>query len=101
MPWNYPFYQVARLAAPNLILGNTILLKHSRNVPQAALMQEQLFIEAGLPKGVYTNLFAKPQQIADIVTPAPTTAGISLPGSDGAAAAAATAAGDQPKEVVL
>ena|SRR5690625_4272360 len=101
MPWNYPFYQVARLAAPNLILGNTILLKHSRNVPQAALMQEQLFIEAGLPKGVYTNLFAKSQQIADIVIPAPTIAGISLTGSERAGAAVAKVAGEHLKKVVL
>ena len=52
MPWNYPYYQVARFAAPNLILGNTILLKHARNCPQSALAIERVFREAGLPEGV-------------------------------------------------
>ena len=56
-PWNYPLYQVVRLAGPNLVLGNTILLKHAGNCPQNALALEELFRDAGVPEGVYTNLF--------------------------------------------
>jgi len=52
MPWNYPYYQVARFAAPNIALGNTIVLKHARNCPQSALAVERVLAEAGLPDGV-------------------------------------------------
>ena len=57
MPWNYPYYQVARFAAPNIALGNTIILKHARNCPQSALAVERVLLEAGLPEGVYLNAF--------------------------------------------
>jgi hypothetical protein len=56
-PWNYPLYQVARFAGPNLVAGNTVLLKHSKVYPQTALALEQLFADAGAPDGVYTNVF--------------------------------------------
>jgi succinate-semialdehyde dehydrogenase/glutarate-semialdehyde dehydrogenase len=59
-PWNYPLYQVARIAAPNLVLGNTILLKHASSCPQSALALEQVFRDAGVPVGVFTNLFSRP-----------------------------------------
>ena len=57
MPWNYPYYQVARFAAPNIALGNTIILKHARNCPQSALAVERVLGEAGSPAGVYLNAF--------------------------------------------
>lgn len=57
MPWNYPYYQVARFAAPNIALGNTIILKHARNCPQSALAIQRILDEAGLPAGVYSNAF--------------------------------------------
>lgn len=63
MPWNYPYYQVARFVAPNLILGNTILLKHSPNCPSSALAVEQLLHDAGVPSGAFINVFATNEQI--------------------------------------
>ena len=56
-PWNFPFYQVARFAAPNIMIGNTVLIKHAMNVPQCAQAIEDIFTEAGAPIGLYTNLF--------------------------------------------
>lgn len=67
MPWNYPYYQVARFAVPNLILGNTIVLKHAAQCPESALALEQLFLDAGFPKGAYVNIFATHDQISDII----------------------------------
>src|ERR1700745_2035219 len=58
MPWNYPYYQVARFAAPNLIVGNTVILKHAENCPTSALAIAQIMKDAGVPDGVYVNLFA-------------------------------------------
>jgi succinate-semialdehyde dehydrogenase/glutarate-semialdehyde dehydrogenase len=55
-PWNFPFYQVARFAAPNIMIGNVVLVKHASNVPQCGIAIEKLFKEAGAPAGVYTNL---------------------------------------------
>src|SRR5699024_8072174 len=57
MPWNYPFYQIARFASPNLILGNTIILKHAESCPESALTIQRLMDKAGIPKGVYQNVF--------------------------------------------
>ncbi|WP_315278884.1 NAD-dependent succinate-semialdehyde dehydrogenase [Kocuria carniphila] len=101
MPWNFPYYQVARFAAPNVMLGNTILLKHAGNVPQSAVVQEELFHEAGFPKDVYINIFASNDQIADIVIPDPTVQGVSLTGSERAGASVAATAGKNLKKVVL
>ncbi|MDN6271566.1 MAG: aldehyde dehydrogenase family protein, partial [Bifidobacterium crudilactis] len=61
-PWNFPYYQIVRVGAPQLMAGNTLLLKHASNVPQSALAFEKLFKEAGLPEGVFTNLFASHDQ---------------------------------------
>src|SRR5690625_2848087 len=66
MPWNFPYYQVARFAAPNLMLGNTIILKHAEICPRSALAISQILNDAGLPQGVYNNVFASHDQIADI-----------------------------------
>lgn len=100
MPWNYPYYQVARFAAPNLMLGNTILLKHAANCPQAALAMEMIFRDAGLPVGCYTNVFATHAQISQIIED-PRVQGISLTGSETAGARVAEQAGRNLKKVVL
>ena len=67
MPWNFPFYQIARFAAPNLMLGNTIILKHAESVPRCALAVEQIMKDAGVPEGVYVNVFATHDQIETII----------------------------------
>ena len=100
MPWNYPYYQVARFAAPNLVLGNTILLKHAESCPRAALALQQLMDDAGVPAGVYTNLFASHAQIEDIIAD-PRVQGVSLTGSERAGAKVAEIAGRNLKKVVL
>lgn len=100
MPWNFPFYQVARFAAPNLILGNTLLLKHAETCPQSALTLEALFREAGLPEGVYQNLFVTHDQIETIIGDE-RLQGVSLTGSERAGAAVAEIAGRNLKKVVL
>lgn len=100
MPWNYPYYQVARFAAPNLMLGNTILLKHSANCPQSSLAMEKIFHDAGLPKDAYINVFARREHVAQIIAD-PRVQGISLTGSEGAGAAVAEVAGRNLKKYVL
>ncbi|MCY7401900.1 MAG: NAD-dependent succinate-semialdehyde dehydrogenase [Nocardioides sp.] len=81
MPWNFPYYQVARFAAPNLMIGNTILLKHAPQCPEAALAIDQIFADAGLPADAYLNLFATNEQSADIIAD-PRVVGVSVAGSD-------------------
>lgn len=100
MPWNYPYYQVARFAGPNLMLGNTILLKHAENCPQSALAMEQIFHDAGLPAGAYTNIFASKEQIAELIADA-RVQGVSLTGSERAGSAVAEVAGRNLKKYVL
>ena len=100
MPWNYPYYQVARFAAPNLVLGNTILLKHAGSCPQSALAIEKIFNDAGLPKGAYTNLFLDNDQVAEIIADS-RVQGVSLTGSERAGAAVAEVAGRNLKKYVL
>jgi succinate-semialdehyde dehydrogenase/glutarate-semialdehyde dehydrogenase len=67
MPWNYPYYQVARFAAPNLAIGNTMLLKHAPQCPESAAAMEELFHEAGFPQDVYINIYATNDQITDVI----------------------------------
>ncbi|QCU79225.1 NAD-dependent succinate-semialdehyde dehydrogenase [Citricoccus sp. SGAir0253] len=100
MPWNYPFYQVARFAAPNLMLGNTILLKHAEICPESALALQQLMDDAGVPAGVYQNLFATHGQVSTIIAD-DRIQGVSLTGSERAGAAVAEQAGRHLKKVVL
>lgn len=100
MPWNYPYYQVARFAAPNLMLGNTIVLKHAEACATSALAIQQLMEDAGLPKGAYVNIFASHDQIADIIAD-PRIQGVSLTGSERAGAKVAELAGRNLKKVVL
>ncbi len=100
MPWNFPYYQVARFAAPNFMLGNPVLLKHAPQCPESALAMEQIFQDAGAPDGAYVNVFASNEQIEWLVAD-PRVQGISLTGSERAGAAVAAAAGAHLKKVVL
>ncbi|WP_396454146.1 NAD-dependent succinate-semialdehyde dehydrogenase [Actinomadura sp.] len=100
MPWNYPYYQVARFVAPNLLLGNTILLKHAGNCPQEALRIADLITGAGCPDGVYQNVFASNDQIARMIAH-PFLQGVSLTGSERAGQAVGGVAGANLKKSVL
>jgi len=100
MPWNFPYYQVARFAGPNLILGNTILLKHAAQCPESAEAIHQIFAEAGFPLGAYTNIYATSEQIGTLIAD-DRVQGISLTGSERAGAAVAEQAGRHLKKVVL
>jgi len=100
MPWNFPFYQVARFAAPNIMVGNTILLKHASIVPQCAAAIEELFEEANAPEGLYTNLFI-PGKHASALVSDKRIKGVSLTGSEEAGASVAMEAGKHLKKVVL
>ena len=100
MPWNYPYYQVARFAAPNLIVGNTMILKHAENCPTSALAIARIMRDAGVPDGVYVNVFATHEQVASMIADR-RTRGVSLTGSERAGAAVAAEAGRHLKKVVL
>ena len=100
MPWNYPYYQVARFSAPNLMIGNTVILKHAPQCPESALAMEEIFYDAGLPEDVYVNIFATNDQIAEMIAD-PRVAGVSVTGSERAGAAVAAVAGQHLKKVVL
>ncbi|MGW9630623.1 NAD-dependent succinate-semialdehyde dehydrogenase [Agromyces sp. NPDC055520] len=100
MPWNFPFYQVARFAGPNLIIGNTILLKHAEQCPESSAAMEQIFLDAGFPEGAYINIYASHDQIAQVIAD-PRVQGVSLTGSERAGAAIAEIAGRHLKKVVL
>ncbi|MEW1960545.1 NAD-dependent succinate-semialdehyde dehydrogenase [Kineococcus sp. NPDC059986] len=100
MPWNFPYYQVARFAGPNLVIGNTILLKHSEQCPESAAAIEQVFADAGFPAGAYVDVRASHEQVERIVAD-PRVQGVSLTGSDRAGARVAEIAGRNLKKVVL
>ena len=100
MPWNYPYYQVARFAGPNLTLGNTIILKHAPQCPESAAAMQQIFTDAGFPEGAYVNVYATNEQIAEAIAD-PRVQGVSLTGSERAGAAVAEIAGRNLKKVVL
>jgi succinate-semialdehyde dehydrogenase/glutarate-semialdehyde dehydrogenase len=99
-PWNFPAYQAIRIGAPNLVLGNTILLKHAPGVPRSALAIEELFADAGAPKGVFTNVFVEVPEISRIIRN-PLVQACSLTGSDRAGAAFGESVGREVKKVVL
>jgi succinate-semialdehyde dehydrogenase/glutarate-semialdehyde dehydrogenase len=100
MPWNFPAYQVARFAAPNLVLGNTILLKHAPQCPESAALLERIYEDAGLPAGGYVNVYASNEQAAAIIAD-PRVQGVSVTGSERAGAAVAEVAGRNLKKVAL
>jgi succinate-semialdehyde dehydrogenase/glutarate-semialdehyde dehydrogenase len=100
MPWNYPYYQVARFAGPNLVIGNTILLKHAPQCPESAEAMEQIFHEAGFPEGAYINIYATNEQIEWVIGD-PRVRAVSLTGSERAGTAVAEIAGRHLKKVVL
>jgi succinate-semialdehyde dehydrogenase / glutarate-semialdehyde dehydrogenase len=99
-PWNYPYYQLARFAGPHLMSGNVILLKHAPGVPQCALGFEQALQEAGVPKGVYTNLFLSNDQAGALIDD-PRVKGIALTGSERAGEALASRAGKNLKKSTM
>ena len=100
MPWNFPYYQVARFAGPNLVIGNTILLKHAEQCPESAAAIQQIFLDAGFPEGAYVNIYADHEQIETVIAD-PRVQGVSLTGSERAGAKVAEIAGRNLKKVVL
>src|SRR5580700_7498044 len=95
-PWNFPYYQLARVAGPHLMAGNVLLVKHAGCVPQCAIAFEQLWIEAGAPAGLYTNLLISHDQ-ADRVVDDPRIKGVALTGSVAAGKSIASRAGQNLK----
>jgi succinate-semialdehyde dehydrogenase/glutarate-semialdehyde dehydrogenase len=100
MPWNFPYYQVARFAGPNLVIGNTILLKHAPQCPESAEAMQGIFDEAGFPEGAYENIYATNEQVEWVIAD-PRVRGVSVTGSERAGAAVAEIAGRNLKKVVL
>ncbi len=100
MPWNFPYYQVARFAGPNLMIGNAILLKHAPQCPESAAAMQQMFDDAGFPAGAYENVYASNEQIEWVIAD-PRVHGVSVTGSERAGAAVAATAGRNLKKVVL
>ena len=95
-PWNFPYYQLARVAGPQLMAGNVLVVKHAGNVPQCALAFEQLLTDAGAPAGLYTNLFISHEQ-SDSVIDDPRIKGVALTGSVAAGRSVAARAGQNLK----
>jgi succinate-semialdehyde dehydrogenase/glutarate-semialdehyde dehydrogenase len=100
MPWNFPYYQVARFAGPNLVIGNTILLKHAPQCPESAEAMQKIFDDAGFPEGCYENIYATNEQIEWVIAD-PRVHGVSVTGSERAGSAVAAIAGKHLKKVVL
>ncbi|MEO7216523.1 NAD-dependent succinate-semialdehyde dehydrogenase [Mucilaginibacter sp.] len=99
-PWNFPFYQVARFAAPNIMIGNVVMVKHASNVPQCAIAIEQIFKTAGAQEGVYTNLLISGARASELAADE-RIKGVSLTGSEAAGSSIAAVAGKYLKKSVL
>ena len=99
-PWNFPYYQLVRVAAPNLMTGNTLIVKHAPNVPQCALAFEKLFLDAGAPVGAYTNVFLSNEQAALAIADV-RIRGVAVTGSERAGAAVAAEAGTALKKSTM
>jgi succinate-semialdehyde dehydrogenase/glutarate-semialdehyde dehydrogenase len=99
-PWNFPYYQLARVAAPQLIAGNVVMMKHAENVPQCALAFARLFEEAGAPEGVYNNLFCSIDQVAKLIEDF-RVRGVALTGSERAGISVGERAGRNLKKAIL
>ncbi len=99
-PWNFPYYQIARIIAPQLSAGNTMLLKHASNVPQCAAAFEKLMREAGLPEGAFKNLYATRSQV-ELILNDPRVHGVALTGSEGAGAIVAAQAAKALKKSTM
>lgn len=100
MPWNFPFWQVFRCAAPALMAGNTVVLKHASNVPESALLIEEVFREAGAPDGLFQTLLITSSQAADVIED-PRVRMVNLTGSEEAGGTVASLAGKHIKKTVL
>lgn len=100
MPWNFPFWQVFRAAAPALMAGNALLLKHAPNVPQCALAIEAVFRDCGLPEGLLANLMIEVEQVPDVIA-SPHVHAVTLTGSEAAGRKVAACAGQHLKKCVL
>ena len=99
-PWNFPYYQLARFAAPNLMAGNVVMVKHAGCVPQCAIAFEKLWLDAGAPKGAYTNLLISYDQV-DRVIDDPRIKGVALTGIVDAGKKVATRAGQNLKKSTM
>jgi succinate-semialdehyde dehydrogenase/glutarate-semialdehyde dehydrogenase len=99
-PWNFPYYQLARVAGPNLMVGNTLVVKHSPNVPQCALAFEKLFLDAGAPFGAYANVFLSNEQSATAIADE-RIKGVALTGSERAGTTVASEAGKALKKSTM
>lgn len=99
-PWNFPYYQLARVAGPQLVVGNVLVAKHAKNVPQCALAFANLFDDAGAPKGAYTNIFASVEQVGRLIEDV-RVRGVTLTGSERAGAAVAEQTGRALKKSVM
>lgn len=100
MPWNFPFFQVFRAAAPALMAGNALVLKHAANVPQCALALEAIFREGGLPEGLFTTLMIEAEQVADVIA-SPYVHAVTFTGSEAVGRKVAACAGQNLKKCVL
>ena len=99
-PWNFPYYQLARFAAPNIMAGNVVMVKHASNVPQCAMAFEKLWTDAGAPIGTYTNLFISHDQVKHVIDD-PRIMGVALTGSVEAGKSVASQAGKNLKKTTM